>query len=144
MLLSRKFFLYLIMKQKLLSRTEFKASVFKRDKFTCVFCDKPACDTHHILDRALWSDGGYYLNNGASVCEAHHWDCERTTITVKEVYQTCGITDIILPEGFDSTQSYDKWGNIMLPDGMRKPGPMFHTDGVQKIFKNKMYIFILN
>lgn len=34
----------------------------------CVFCKKPATEVHHILDRKLFDDGGYYENNGASVC----------------------------------------------------------------------------
>ena len=55
----------------LLSRAEFRDSVFKRDKNKCVFCDKAAIDAHHIIERKLWNDGGYYLNNGASVCEEH-------------------------------------------------------------------------
>lgn len=48
----------------LLSRDQFRELTFERDKHTCVFCDKPAQDAHHIIERRLWSDGGYYLDNG--------------------------------------------------------------------------------
>lgn len=119
----------------LLDRKEFNRLVFKRDNNTCVFCNKPAVDAHHILDRKLFDDGGYYLNNGASVCEDHHWDCETTKLTVEQVRQACGITEIVIPQSFNQTTIYDKWGNVLLVDGTRIPGPLFNDDGVQKIFK---------
>ena len=31
-------------------------------------------DAHHIMDRRLWKDGGYYLSNGAALCSKHHLD----------------------------------------------------------------------
>ena len=126
---------------KLLSREQFKELVFKRDKYKCIFCDKPAVDAHHIMDRKLWTDGGYYLFNGASVCEEHHWAVERTDISVQEVWAKCGITEPCLPPHLDPTLNYDKWGNIMLDNGMRKPGEMFHLENVQKILKDKLYLF---
>lgn len=126
---------------QLLTREQFKEQVFKRDKHTCVFCSKPAVDAHHILDRKLFSDGGYYLNNGASVCESHHWEVEKTNISVENVYKACGITDSVLPPQLDKNQSYDKWGNVMLENGMRQPGSMFFEENVQKILKDKLYLF---
>ena len=119
----------------LLERKEFNRLVFNRDNGTCVFCDKPAVDAHHILDRKLFVDGGYYLNNGASVCEDHHWGCETTLITVEQVREACGITEKILPQEFDKSIIYDKWGNELIDNVMRRPGPLFKDDGVQKIFK---------
>lgn len=122
---------------RLLSREEFKTMVFDRDNHTCVFCDKPAVDAHHIIDRALFSDGGYYLNNGASVCEQHHWACEKTDISVEDVRLACGITSIIVPEGVDSTLSYDKWLNVINSDGSRTRGPIFYQDNVHKALGDK-------
>lgn len=87
---------------KLLSRSEFNFEVFARSNLACVFCDKPAIDSHHILDRKLFSDGGYYLNNGAAVCETHHWQCETTQLTVEQVRNTCKISIKILPPGFQA------------------------------------------
>ena len=47
----------------------------------------------HIIERKLFDDGGYYLNNAASVCEHHHIECEKTLITVGEVYKAAKITE---------------------------------------------------
>lgn len=68
------------MTSKLLTRDAFREGVFARDGNCCVFCGRPAVDAHHILERRLWPDGGYYLNNGASVCAEHHMLCETTEI----------------------------------------------------------------
>ena len=81
----------------LMTRDEFRNAVFWRDRYTCVLCDKPAVDAHHILERRLFSDGGYYLDNGASVCSEHHMLCEQTVISVEEVRDACGITRIVVP-----------------------------------------------
>jgi hypothetical protein len=125
----------------LLTREEFKEQVFARDHHTCIFCNKAAIDAHHIIDRKLWVDGGYYLNNGASVCEEHHWAVEKTDISVQEVWKKCGIMQPFLPPDFDSNLNYDKWGNTLLDNGMREPGKMFFEENVQKILKDKLYLF---
>tara|TARA_B100000700_G_scaffold178953_1_gene197631 strand:- start:21334 stop:21732 length:399 start_codon:yes stop_codon:yes gene_type:complete len=130
------------MKETLLSREEFKQQVFDRDNHTCVFCDKPAVDAHHILDRKLWSDGGYYLSNGSAVCEEHHWECEKTTISVEEVRKACGIKEFVLPVGFCYNKSYDKWGNENISEHQRKKGILFNDDGVQKILKRSGLIYL--
>ena len=31
----------------------------------------------------------------------------------------------MLPAGFNASLTYDKWGNEVLPNGSRKPGPLF-------------------
>ena len=128
---------------KLLSREEFKQEVFKRNDGFCVFCQKPAVDAHHILDRKLFTDGGYYIDNGAPVCEAHHWACERTDIRVEEVRKNCGIETLRLPEGFSQDKQYDKWGNEYLPSGMIKPGPLINDDGCKKMLKHKWHLIEL-
>jgi predicted restriction endonuclease len=126
---------------KLLSREQFKELSLKRDNYTCVFCSNKNAVVHHIIERKLFSDGGYYFDNAASVCDEHHWACEKTDISVEDVRKAAGITDIILPEGFDPTKVYDKWCNVILPDGRREPGPMFYEDNVQKILKDKIWLF---
>lgn len=88
-------------------------------------------DAHHILDRKLWSDGGYYLSNGASVCGQHHWQCEITELSVETVRQAAKITELALPPGFSSELTYDKWGNV-LRDGMIEKGPLFSDTGCYK------------
>lgn len=129
------------MEEKLLTREQFKTLVFKRDKGFCVFCSKPSEDAHHILDRKLWTDGGYYLSNGASVCHEHHWMCEKTDISVEEVRTACKIVDFVLPEGFNKNQIYDKWGNTINKDGSRVPGVMFWEENVLKILEPKLNLF---
>lgn len=119
----------------LLTRDKFREGVFARDNHKCVFCDKPAVDAHHILERRLFSDGGYYLDNGASVCVLHHLQCEMTIISVEAVREACGIDKKIIPEHLYADQPYDKWGNPLLANGTRAKGELFYDESVQKILK---------
>lgn len=121
------------MELKLLTRDDFRESVFKRDGYTCVFCDEPAVDAHHIIERRLFPNGGYYIENGASVCEQHHLECEMTRISVEDVRLACGITKIVVPPHLYADQTYDKWGNPVLPNGKRLRGELFNDESVQKI-----------
>lgn len=118
----------------LLSRDAFKVAVFARDNGKCVFCGKAAVDPHHILERDLFPDEGYYLGNGASVCADDHLKCERSLYTVEQVRVACGITAKILPPGFSADKIYDKWGNELL-NGTVIAGPMFSRAGTQKAMK---------
>lgn len=117
----------------LLSREQFREQVFARDKYKCVFCPLPAVDAHHILERRLFPDGGYYLNNGASVCADHHLRCEMTKLSVEDVRRAAGITVAALPPHLYADQVYDKWGNPVLPNGARLKGELFHDESVQKV-----------
>lgn len=120
---------------KLLDRDSFRESVFKRDKNLCVICKEPAKDAHHIIERRLFSDGGYYLDNGASLCSKHHIEAEQTILSCDEIRLKAGIKNIILPEHFYSDIDYDKWGNVLLPNGNRLKGELFNDESVQKILK---------
>jgi hypothetical protein len=120
------------MNSKLLTRDTFREGVFARDGHKCVFCDKPAADAHHILERRLWTDGGYYLENGASVCSEHHLACERTAISVEDVRYAAAITKVLVPEHLYDDHIYDKWGNPVLEDGRRGKGELFYDISVQK------------
>lgn len=124
---------------KLLSREEFKVRVFARDGGLCVVCKAPAVDAHHILDRKLYPDGGYYVSNGASVCNDDHYRCETTELSVEYVRALCGITEPVLPPDFDPTLIYDKWGNVLLEDGSRLKGPLFEDTAVQKLLKKDLW-----
>jgi hypothetical protein len=127
----------------LLTRDKFRDSVFKRDKHKCVFCDNIAMDAHHIIERRLWSDGGYYLDNGASVCHHHHILCETTELSVEDVRDAAGIKKIIVPQHLYADQPYDKWGNPILPSGLRLKGDLFYDESVQKVLKqgNVLHLF---
>lgn len=128
---------------KLLTRDQFRTQVFERDNHTCVFCDKPAIDAHHIIERQLFTDGGYYLINGASVCEQHHLDCEKTIISVEDVRKAAGITKKVLPGHLYPDQIYDKWGNPILSNGMRVRGELFEDKSIQRILDagNVLHLF---
>ena len=65
----------------LLSRDEFRQQVFARDGGRCVICSAPGQDAHHILERRLFDDGGYYLDNGATLCAACHVKAEMTVLS---------------------------------------------------------------
>lgn len=123
---------------KLLSRDEFREAVFLRDKKTCVICKNvPAVDAHHILERRLFSDGGYYLNNGSSLCSSCHIKAEMTQITVEQIREACGIeeTDKVIPDHLYADTVIDKWANPVLPNGMRMMGELFDDPSVRKILE---------
>lgn len=129
------------MKHELLTRDDFRSKVFARDKGKCVFCILPAADAHHILDRKLFTDGGYYLDNGASVCAEHHMKCETTEISVEEVRSACRIKDPKIPPQLSINDSYDKWGNPVLNNGQRLRGELFENESVQKILGKYLHLF---
>lgn len=121
------------MDPKLLTRDQFREGVFARDGHKCVFCDLPAVDAHHIIERRLWPDSGYYLENGASVCAEHHLACEMTLLSVEDVREAAGIKKICVPDQFYPEQPITKWGDYILDDGRRTKGELFHDESVQKI-----------
>lgn len=82
------------------------------------------------------------IDNAASVCSEHHLDCEYTKITVQQVYDACSITTHVLPDGFSPDKIYDKWGNEIINEYKRIPGPLFNDTAVQKIFKEQGTIWI--
>ena len=125
----------------LLSRDLFRESVLKRDNYKCVFCGQPAVDAHHIIERRLFPDGGYYLDNGVSVCPEHHLACERTDISLDKVREAAGIKHVILPPHLYEDQEYDKWGNIVLANGLRLRGELFYDESVQKVLKEHLHLF---
>ncbi|MEP3669219.1 MAG: HNH endonuclease [Roseibium sp.] len=125
--------------ETLIDRKSFKAKVFERDGHRCVICGDPAVDAHHILERKLFSDGGYYLSNGSSLCSDCHMAAETTEFTVERIRSACGIDKPALPEGFASDRSYDKWGNEVLADLRRRPGPLFDDPGMRKALARILY-----
>jgi hypothetical protein len=125
----------------LLTREKFQQYARLRDKNCCVICRVTADEVHHIIERKLWTDSGFYLNNAATLCSEHHLLAEKTILTCDEIRQAANIIDVLLPEQFDNDSSYDKWGNILLPNGTRLKGEMFYTEQVQKILAPIMNIF---
>lgn len=127
----------------LLDRDAFRAAVFARDGYQCVICGNgQPYDAHHIMERRLWdSTGGYYLNNGATLCDDRdntvgcHRLAERTVLSCWEIRQAAGIKQILLPEHLYRDATYDKWANIINPDGTRTKGELFQDESVQKVLK---------
>ncbi len=117
----------------LLTRDEFRQQVFARDGGRCVICGAPGQDAHHLIERRLFDDGGYYLNNGATLCAACHVKAEMTVLTCEEIRIAAGITQVVLPPHLYPDQAYDKWGNPLLPNGQRLRGELFDDGSVQKI-----------
>ncbi len=116
-----------------MTRDEFRESVFDRDENKCVWCRVPGQDAHHIMERRLFEDGGYYLNNGATLCGFCHIRAEQTLISCNDLREKIGIDKPILPSHLYDDVDYDKWANIILPSGLRTKGELFNDESVQKI-----------
>lgn len=127
----------------LLDRNKFREAVFERDNHRCVICgDGPhngvRIDAHHIIERRLWTNGGYYLENGATLCDRGkksgcHYMAETTYLSVEDIRIAAGIDKIVIPEDMYSDHIYDKWGNTILSNGKRTKGPLYGDSSVQKV-----------
>lgn len=116
----------------LLSRDDFREAVFQRDGGCCVNCGDKGVDAHHIIERKLFNDGGYYLDNGALVCSPCHILAETTELSVEHLIAKAGIARPVYPGHIPDDQRIDKWGNQILPNGSRMRGEMFDNEEVQK------------
>lgn len=112
--------------KRLLTREEFCAATFAAAGGKCCVpgCGRPAADAHHVMDRKLWSDGGYYAENGAALCSEHHLDAESGKISPADCLRWMERTpanlrrpdklDWLTDEEFLKTLELgivDKWGN---------------------------------
>jgi hypothetical protein len=124
--------------QKLLTRDDFRNGVFKRDGHACVVCGSTSgqMDAHHIIERRLFHDGGYYLDNGVTLCSHDHILAEKTVVTVNSLRNLIGVEHPVIPEHLYGDYSYDKWGNILLTNGSRIQGELYHDESVQKILRD--------
>lgn len=126
---------------KLLSRSQFRELTLQRFKESCCVpqCVEKAVDAHHILNRNLFTEkeeeGGYFLDNGAGLCSAHHYQAELTLITVKDLRVWCNITSPAIPVSLKPEASYDCWGNEIVNSYTRLPGILFTNEGCQKALK---------
>jgi hypothetical protein len=126
-----------VVNNTLLDRDTFRESVFERDGHRCVICGAPAVDAHHFLERRLWGEtGGYFIDNGASLCAEHHLEAEMTTLSCDDIRSAAGIESLVLPPHFYEDVEYDKWGNQILKNGTRLKGELFDDQSVQKILKS--------
>ena len=112
-------------KNKLLTREEFRKKVLARfnGKCCCVGCTVDAVDAHHIMDRKLWSDSGYYLSNGAPLCAEHHLQAEHGELSPRLMFELneISLSDIQKPDKITEltdeeyiellkADKLDKWG----------------------------------
>ena len=129
------------MSLQLLNRTTFRELVFARDKHKCVTCGAPGQDAHHIMERRLFPDGGYYLDNGATLCGRCHLRAEATEISCEAIREAAGIKEVVLPPHLYKDDRYDKWGNVILENGQRLKGELFDDESVQKILADDLHRF---
>jgi len=120
---------------QLLSRNAFREAVLSRSNDKCVICRCFATAAHHVIERSLWPDGGYYIDNGVALCNTDHINAEKTTLTCEEVRKAAGISEVVIPPLFSKYNRYDKWGNIYLDDNNRLKGPLFNSEQCQKVLK---------
>ena len=121
--------------EPLLTRDAFREAVFQRDGCCCVICKQPTRDAHHIVERRLWPNGGYFVSNGASLCGEHHRAAEATTLSCEEIRSVAGIRVVLLPPAFYDGEPIDKWGNRLLPNGQRLRGELFDDESVQRLLR---------
>lgn len=128
---------------ELLTREQFRNAVFDRDGHKCLFCDETSnLDAHHIMERKLFPDGGYYIDNGATLCAKHHIQAETTDLSTTAIREKAGIKNIVLPDHLSEEDDFDKWGNVILSDTQRSPGELFHDQNTQKALVNKLSYFV--
>ena len=86
-------------------------------------CSEDMADAHHIMDRKLFSTGGYYPSNCAPVCSKHHIDCENGTITPNELIQILKIpTDtLVKPDSLDYLTD-EEYKELLLDGTLNKWG----------------------
>lgn len=144
-----------ISQPQLLTRTQFREGVFERDGHRCVICGAKAegdvrLDAHHVMERRLWTAphqfGGYFLENGATLCDrgydktedgkySCHMQAGMTLITPDECREAAGIERVILPDHLYADQVYTVWGDPVLPNGKRMRGELFWDESVQLMLK---------
>jgi hypothetical protein len=127
---------------QLLTRDGFRKAVFERDGHKCVICKAPGQDSHHVLERRLWTDGGYYLENGATLCGPCHLHAESTQVSCEQIRELAGIEKFPIPEHLYQDQKYDKWANVLLPNGHRLCGELYHDESVQRILAPVLHMFL--
>ena len=111
---------------ELLTRQEFKVYALNLYASKCCIpgCTEDMADAHHIMDRKVFSNGGYYPSNCAPVCSRHHMQCENGEIRPDQLIDWLKIPHeaLVKPDKLDwltneeykellLTGSIDKWGN---------------------------------
>jgi len=108
--------------KELLTRDAFRESVLERDQNQCVWCSDSDSDlaVHHIIERKIWEDGGYYMSNGASLCPTCHIQAEAGFVLPHKLWAKIGeeFNHDLYPSGLTEAVDYDKWGQEILYEGL--------------------------
>lgn len=113
-----------------MTREEFKKAVFGITNGKCCVpgCECDAVDAHHIMNRHLWSDGGYNLSNGAALCSKHHLDAEKGIITPRQCIEFMGISknDLKMPDklGENGLMSFEEYIEFLYNDEINAFGEL--------------------
>ena len=111
---------------QLLTREEFKHQTFARTsgRCCCPDCTSAAVDAHHIMDRKLWTDGGYYLSNGAALCAECHLKAERGDYTPRRMIEYMNIAreDLLVPQTLASVLTKDEYLELLFSEQLDKWG----------------------
>jgi 5-methylcytosine-specific restriction endonuclease McrA len=94
----------------LLTREEARQKTLDRDHNKCIICNEiNELTIHHIIDRSLFKDQGYYIDNLITLCPVCHIKSENGTYTCNELREKANIDNIVLPDGYDNSVEIDKW-----------------------------------
>jgi hypothetical protein len=127
---------------ELLDRDAFREAVLARSDGRCVACHAPATAAHHLIERALWHDGGYYVDNGVALCDRCHMEAENTRLGVEQLRLLAGIERVLVPAQLDPVVRYDKWGNTFSPEGYRILGPLAGRESMVRLLRRSGVIIV--
>lgn len=116
----------------LLRPTNFQREVLSRDHHACVCCRSTDVVVAHLLNQQLWSDGGFYVENGVTVCREHELELKRTNLSLETLREAARIPYALTPDHLSAEASYDHWGNQLVENGLRLRGTLFETAAAQK------------
>lgn len=119
-----------------MTRKDFRERCVARDGGQCLV---PTCEqevttdpdgpgeVHHIMERKLWDDGGYFPANGASVCNEHHRLAEDNVIPPQAFWRWAEVENPVVPvENEDGYIDVDKWG-----ESLESPAWQEHRDYIK-------------
>jgi len=118
-----------------LGRQRFNEVILSRDGGRCVCCGDPATAAHHIIERSLWHNQGYYAENGVSLCDACHLNAECCIISCEQLREKADIQVVVVPAHLTlgPGEGLDKWGNLRDADGNWSPGELYDSEQFQKM-----------
>lgn len=93
------------------------------------------------MERRLFDNGGYVVNNGVTLCAKCHMLAERTVYSPDFLRQCAGIIVKVLPEHLYDDYEYTKWGDIVNENGTRTPGELYHDESVRRVTQKFAHLY---